>query len=74
MAAALSLQNHVGQTFAAVVTGASDKGTYVRIPNPPVEGRVMQNEKGLDVGDQVNVKLIHANPQRGFLDFAALRT
>ena len=74
MAAALSLQSHVGQTYAAVVTGVSDKGVYVRIPNPPVEGRVMQNEKGLDVGDQVQVKLLHTNPQRGFLDFAALQT
>jgi VacB/RNase II family 3'-5' exoribonuclease len=74
MAAAVALQSHVGQTYSAVVTGASDKGTYVRIPDPPVEGRVMQNEQGLGVGDQVKVKLLHTNPQRGFLDFSALRT
>jgi exoribonuclease-2 len=74
MAAAVSLQRHIGQTYSAVVTGVSDKGVYVRIPDPPVEGRVMQNEQGLDVGDQTEVKLLHTNPQRGFLDFAAIRT
>ena len=74
MAAALSLAPHVGQTYSAVVTGASDKGTYVRITDPPVEGRVMQGAKGLDVGDELNVKLLHVNPERGFIDFASLRT
>jgi len=74
MAAALSLATHIGQTYAAVVTGASDKGTYVRIADPPVEGRVMQGAKGLDVGDEINVKLLHVNPERGFIDFASLRT
>jgi exoribonuclease-2 len=64
----------VGQTYSAVVTGASDKGTYVRITDPPVEGRVMQGAKGLDVGDELNVKLLHVNPERGFIDFASLRT
>jgi exoribonuclease-2 len=57
-----------------VITGVSDKGVYVRIANPPVEGRVLENEQGLDVGDVAQVKLLHTNPQRGFIDFAAVRT
>jgi VacB/RNase II family 3'-5' exoribonuclease len=70
MAAALSLQNQIGQSFDGIVTGASEKGTYVRIFKPPVEGRVMQGSSGMDVGDQVTVKLLRVNPDRGFIDFA----
>lgn len=73
MAAALALQPHIGQVYPAVVTGASDKGTYVRIANPPIEGRVTQNDKGLDVGDEVRVKLLRTNPPRGWIDFGAQR-
>jgi VacB/RNase II family 3'-5' exoribonuclease len=68
--AALSLQNRVGETFNAVVTGVTPKGVFVRVPQPPVEGRVMHGEEGLDVGDEVRVKLIHTDPQRGFIDFS----
>ena len=70
MAAALSLRDQVGQSFDGIVTGASEKGTYVRIVKPPVEGRVMQGASGMDVGDEVTVKLLRVNPDRGFIDFA----
>jgi len=67
--AAVWLSNRIGQTFDAIVTGASDKGTYVRLLKPPVEGRVVRGEKGLDVGDHTRVRLIHTDPERGFIDF-----
>jgi len=35
-----------------------------------VEGRVVQGENGLDVGDRVRVKLVHTDAERGFIDFA----
>jgi exoribonuclease-2 len=68
-AAAVSMSHRVGQTFDAIITGVTPKGTFVRVVSPPVEGRVMQGEQGLDVGDRVRVKLLSTNPVRGFIDF-----
>ncbi|MBV8818916.1 MAG: S1 RNA-binding domain-containing protein, partial [Acidobacteriaceae bacterium] len=68
--AAVALQNRIGQQFDGVITGVTPKGVFVRILRPPVEGRIMHGEQGVDVGDRVHVKLIGADPQRGFIDFA----
>jgi len=51
------------------VTGASEKGTWVRISQPPVEGKVVRGFEGLDVGDRVRVELAGTNVERGFIDF-----
>ena len=69
-AAALLLSGKTGKQFDAIVTGAADKGTWVRLLQPPTEGRLMQGTQGLKVGDHVRVKLIHTDVQRGFIDFA----
>ena len=69
-AAALLLEDRLGDTFRAVVTGASEKGTWVRVFHPPVEGRLERGFQGLDVGDCLTVKLIDVNVERGFIDFA----
>jgi exoribonuclease-2 len=71
-AAALLLQTRIGQAFDGMVTGASAKGTWVRISQPLAEGRVVQGFQGLDVGDQVRVRLLHTDVQRGFIDFARI--
>jgi len=68
-AATLLLESRVGERFEGVITGAADKGTWVRILNPPVEGRVVSGFQGLRVGDQVRVVLVHTDFDRGFLDF-----
>ena len=68
-AAALLLQRRVGERFEGVITGASEKGTWVRIVRPPVEGRVVRGFQGLDVGDRVTVALVGTNVARGFIDF-----
>jgi VacB/RNase II family 3'-5' exoribonuclease len=70
-AAAVSMSGRVGESFDAIVTGASPKGTYVRVISPPIEGRVMRGEQGLDVGDRVRVRLLSTDPERGFIDFSA---
>jgi exoribonuclease-2 len=66
---AVGLLPRVGETFSAVVTGVTHKGVFVRVIDPPVEGRLMHGEQGLDVGDHVHVKLLDVDPQRGFIDF-----
>jgi VacB/RNase II family 3'-5' exoribonuclease len=68
-AAACLLTSRIGQQFDGVVTGASAKGTWVRVFDPPVEGRVERGQEGLDVGDRVRVRLVRTNPERGFIDF-----
>jgi exoribonuclease-2 len=69
-AAALLLESKIGQRFDALVTGASNKGTWVRLLSLPVEGRMVSGFDGLDVGDGVQVALISTNVERGYIDFA----
>ena len=72
-AAAVSMSKRVGETFNAIVTGVNARGTFVRLITPPVEGRIMQGEQGLDVGDHVRVELLSTDPARGFIDFGVSR-
>jgi len=71
-AAALLLAGREGDLFDGFVTGAATKGTWVRITRPPVEGRVVSGERGLDVGDRVRVRLVGVDVARGYIDFARL--
>jgi exoribonuclease-2 len=68
-AAALLLVGRIGERFEGIVTGASTAGTWVRVFRPPVEGRVIRGQGGLDVGDRVTVELIGVDVERGFIDF-----
>jgi VacB/RNase II family 3'-5' exoribonuclease len=69
-AAALLLSSRVGDRFEGLVTGASGKGTWVRVLHPAAEGKVVRGFEGLDVGDRVRVELVHTDVARGFVDFA----
>jgi len=71
-AAAALLSSRIGATFSGVVSGASEKGTWVRVSDPPVEGKLLHDRPGLDVGDQVRVKLGGVDVERGFIDFSLL--
>lgn len=68
-AAAQFLSGRIGETFDALVTGASEKGTWVRLLKPPVEGRLIRGQEGADVGDQIRVQLVSVDVERGFIDF-----
>ena len=69
-AAAYLLSDRIGERFDGIVTGASEKGTWVRIYHPVAEGKVVHGQAGLDIGDKTRVKLIGVNIEAGFIDFA----
>jgi len=68
-AAAMLLESRIGEQFDAIVTGASDKGTWVRLLHPPVEGRLASGFAGVDVGQRLRVQLVSTDVERGFIDF-----
>lgn len=68
-ATALFLKDRIGTVFPALVTGASEKGTWVRLKEPPIEGKLIKGFKGLDVGDHIQVELVDVDVAKGFIDF-----
>jgi VacB/RNase II family 3'-5' exoribonuclease len=70
VAAACLLNSRIGEVFDGIVTGASPKGTYVRLLKLPAEGRVVHGAQGMNVGDKVRVKLVSVEVAKGFIDFA----
>lgn len=73
-AAALLLESRIGEEFDAIVTGAGEKGTWVRLLQLPVEGRLARGFDGMDVGRKLRVELLHTDVNRGFIDFGKVRT
>lgn len=68
-AAAMLLESRIGEQFDAIVTGAADKGTWVRLLNLPVEGRLVSGFEGQDVGNSIRVQLVRTDIDRGYIDF-----
>jgi exoribonuclease-2 len=68
-AAAMLLSSRIGDQFDAICTGAADKGTWVRIFKPPIEGRLVSGFQGVDVGARLKVQLISIDVEKGFIDF-----
>jgi len=68
-AAALLLRSSLGRQFESTVTGVTDRGIFVRLSQPPVEGKLLNGPSGLQVGDRLNVKLVNTDVERGFIDF-----
>lgn len=68
-AAALLLTKRIGEVFNALVTGVNATGTWVQLRQPPAEGRLEEGFAGVDVGDQIRVRLLRTDVRRGFLDF-----
>ena len=72
-AAAMLLSSRIGDQFDAICTGAADKGTWVRIFHPPIEGRLLYGYEGVDVGNRLKVRLIHTDVEKGYIDFKKVR-
>jgi exoribonuclease-2 len=70
--AAVAVANRVGEAFRAIVTGVKPKGVFVRVTNPPLEGRLLEGEEGCDVGDPIQVRLRGVDVPRGFIDFTRM--
>jgi VacB/RNase II family 3'-5' exoribonuclease len=66
---AVAMSHRVGETFDAMVTGVTPKGTFVRVMQPHIEGLLTQGAQGLNVGDKLRAKLVRTDVQRGFIDF-----
>jgi len=69
-AAAQRLQESIGTTFVATVTGISEKATWIET-REGIEGRLVRGRRGLHVGQELTVILLAADATRGFIDFAA---
>jgi len=67
--AAVAMSSKIGETFDAIVTGVTPRGTFVRVMKPHIEGLLLQSQ-GVDVGDKLRVKLTRTDVQRGYIDFA----
>jgi exoribonuclease-2 len=71
-AAAMVLSKSIGKVFSGIITGMSDKGTWVRVFSPPVDGKLIRGPKNLDIGDNVQVRLVHTDITAGFIDFESV--
>jgi len=66
---AMAMSNRIGETFDAMITGTTPKGTFVRVAQPHMEGLLAQGAQGLNVGDKLRAKLVRTDVQHGFIDF-----
>lgn len=71
-AAAALLSSQIGTVFKGIITGAGKKGTWVRIFQPAVEGKIIRGFEGLNIGDKVSVQLKDVDITKGFIDFVFL--
>ncbi|MBI9048504.1 MAG: RNB domain-containing ribonuclease [Anaerolineaceae bacterium] len=68
-AAALLFASKIGEEFNAIVTGAASKGTWVRLLDIPIEGKLVSGYEHVDVGHRVRVQLESVDVDRGYIDF-----
>lgn len=67
LAEAVVLQGREGEVFDAVVTDEDDRGARIQVCDPAVVARVVARR--VDPGDDIQVKLINADPAERRVDF-----
>jgi VacB/RNase II family 3'-5' exoribonuclease len=67
--AAVAVSHRIGETFGAIVTGVTPRGTFVGVLQPHIEGLLVRGQQGLDVGDKIGVILVRADVEQGYIDF-----
>jgi exoribonuclease-2 len=68
--AAFILKPQIGKEFHGIVTGCTEDATWIRLIEIPVEGKLVEGCKNVDVGDKIMAKLIHVDIEKGFIDFS----
>jgi exoribonuclease-2 len=68
-AQAMLLESSIGEEFDAIITGASPKGTWIRLFHPHLEGKLIKGFEGLKVGNKLKARLIQVDVESGFIDF-----
>jgi VacB/RNase II family 3'-5' exoribonuclease len=66
---AMLLESRIGEEFEAIVSGASPKGTWIRVFHPHIEGKMVNGFLGLQVGNKIKARLVHIDVASGFIDF-----
>ena len=66
--AAMLLEGQIGKVFDGVVTGQSKGSTWLRIFDPPADGKLLASRE-LKVGDKVRARLVFTHVEHGFIDF-----
>ena len=70
---AMLLETRIGEVFEAIVSGASPKGTWIRLFHPHVEGKLVNGYQGLEVGHKIKARLIEIDVEAGFIDFERVK-
>jgi len=66
---AMLMQPRIGEIFDAIVSGAAQKGTWVRLFTPYLEGKLVKGCDGLEVGHKIKARLVQVDINSGFIDF-----
>jgi exoribonuclease-2 len=66
---AILMESKIGEKFEAIITGKTEHSKFIRVLYPPIEGKLMDADASLDVGDRVRVRLVHTDVEQGFIDF-----
>jgi exoribonuclease-2 len=66
---AMIMQSRIGEIFEGIVSGAAAKGTWIKLIQPNLEGKLVKGFETLQVGNKLKARLLNVNIESGFIDF-----